>query len=120
MKLPGSSGLFVAGVVVLFTVSFQAGRSGAQCFHDCFNIAPGQCVYSGTSGQILAPSNCILEVWSKTAGTAGSCSGVQTCNATTCVGSGPYCHAPSSGEFAFIGCGSCSGSTTMSGCQACY
>jgi hypothetical protein len=37
------------------------------------------------------------------------------------VGSGTYCQAPSSGQYSFMdGCGSCSGSTTMSGCQACY
>lgn len=111
-------------LLALGALSFWAGRAQA-CTNSCFTLPGGLCIYSGTTGQILSPNTtCPLKIWSSGGGSAGNCNGTRTCGAMTCVGAGTYCRAPGSGEYSFMenagnGCGSCSGSTTFSGCNTC-
>lgn len=114
-------------LLALGGLAFWAGRAGATCSQSCKPLNGSLCIYSGSSGQILkfTGSSCSLRVWSNTAG-SGNCSGSQTCGFMTCVGGvTTYCHAPGSGEYSEMDvgsgdtCGSCSGSTTLTGCQTC-
>lgn len=115
-------------LLALGGLAFWAGRAQAcgKACNDPRNWG-GACIYSGNTGQILKPTSaCNLWLWSSVGAGSGNCNGSQTCGFMTCVGGDKtYCHAPAAGEYSVLdtggtdSCGSCSGSTTVSGCSTC-